>query len=85
MRQKTTLIVLVLNIIYSNQSKTVGKNTIKNWFDQVKLPSFTCPHIKNENFRMQNDTTPLVQVIDCTEPNAIYQYDYKVITNFLSN
>ena len=75
-----TIIFLALNIIYSIQSETIGKNTLKNWFNQVKLPSFSCPHIKNnENFGMQNDATPLVQVVDCSEPDAIYQYDYKVI------
>ena len=80
--QKTLIIVLALNMIYSNQSKREGnKNTSKKWFNQVKLPSFTSPYAQNnEKFHsMQNDTTPLVQVIDCDEPNAIYQYDYKVI------
>ena len=79
--QKTLIIVLALNIIYSDQSKREGnKNTLKKWFNQVKLPSFTCPHTQNnEKFgSMQNDTTPLVQVVDCNEPDAIYQYDYKV-------
>ena len=81
--QKTLIIVLALNIIYSDQSKREGnKNTLKKWFNQVKLPSFTCPHTQNnEKFgSMQNDTTPLVQVVDCNEPDAIYQYDYKVIS-----
>ena len=44
----------------------------------MKLPSFTCPTSKNE-IAMKNDITPLVKVVDCTEPGAIYQYDYKVI------
>ena len=87
--QKTLIIVLALNIIYSDQSKREGnKNTLKKWFNQVKLPSFTCPHTQNnEKFgSMQNDTTPLVQVVDCNESNAIYQYDYKVIliTNYFN-
>ena len=82
--QKTliVIIVLALNIIYSDQSTEGNKNTLKKWFNQVKLPSFSCLHTQNnEKFgsSMQNDTTPLVQVVDCNEPGAIYQYDYKVI------
>ena len=73
-----TLILLVFNTIYSIQYNKDGKNTLKNWFDQVKLPSFTCPIIQNE-IGMKNDVIlPLVKVVDCTEPGAIYQYDYKV-------
>ena len=82
--QKTliVIIVLALNIIYSDQSTEGNINTLRKWFNQVKLPSFTCPHTQNnEKFgSMQNDTTPLVQVVDCNEPDAIYQYDYKVIS-----
>ena len=74
-----TLILLIFNTIYSIQYNKYGKNTLKNWFDQVKLPSFTCPPIKNE-ISMKNDVIPpLVKVVDCTEPSAIYQYDYEVM------
>ena len=73
-----TLIILVFNTIYSIQYNKYGKNTLKNWFDQIKLPSYTCPTSKNE-IAMKNDITPLVKVVDYTEPGAIYQYDYKVI------
>ena len=32
------------------------------------------------NSGMKNDIIlPLVKVVDCTEPDAIYQYDYKVV------
>ena len=72
------LIFLVFNTIYSIQYNTNDKNTLKNWFDQVKSPTFTCPSIKNEaigNIRKDK----IVKVVDCTEPSAIYQYDYEVI------
>ena len=79
MWQKTLIILLVFNTIYSIQNGNKnGKSTIQNWFNKVKLPSFTCPTSKNE-IAMKNDITPLVKVVDCTEPGAIYQYDYKVI------
>ena len=74
-----TFILLIFNTIYSIQYNKYGKNTLKSWFDQVKLPSFTCPPIKNE-ISIKNDVIPpLVKVVDCTEPSAIYQYDYEVI------
>ena len=76
------LIFLVFNSIYSIQYNTSDKNTLKNWFDQVKLPTFTCPSIKNEaigNIRKDKIPPPLVKVVDCTELGAIYQYDYRVI------
>ena len=70
---------MALNLIHSNQSKALEKNTLKNWFDQGKSSTFTFPHVKNnESFGTQNNVWPLVQVIDCSEPDAIYQYDYKV-------
>ena len=35
--------------------------------------------IQNNKNCMKNDVIPpLVKVVDCTEPDAIYQYDYKV-------
>ena len=75
-----TLILLVFNTIFSIQNNKNCKSTTKNWFDKVKLPSFTSPIIENE-ICMKNDViAPLVKVVDCTEPGAIYQYDYKVIT-----
>ena len=43
-----TLIILVFNTIYSIQNDKNCKNTLKRWFDQEKLPSLTCPIIKNE-------------------------------------
>ena len=68
-----------MNVIHSNQSKTLEKNTLKKWFDELILPSFTFPHIKNnKSFGIQYNVMPLVQVIDCSQPDAIYQYDYKV-------
>ena len=75
------LISLLFNTIYSIEYNTNDKNTLKNWFDQVKSPTFTCPLIKNEEIgNMKNDKTPpLVKVVDCTELGAIYQYDYRVI------
>ena len=75
------LISLVFNTIYSIQYNTNDKNPLKNWFDQVKSPTFTCPSIKNEETRnMKNDKTPpLIKVVDCNELGAIYQYDYRVI------
>ena len=81
------LIFLVFNSIYSIQYNTSDKNTLKNWFDQVKSPTFTCPLIKNEEIgNMKTDKIPpLVKVVDCTEPGAIYQYDYKVISYLLIN
>ena len=48
----------------------------------MKLPTFTCPSIKNEaigNIRKDKIPPPLVKVVDCTKPGAIYQYDYRVI------
>ena len=81
MWHKTLIILLVFNTIYSipNGNKN-GKSGIQNWFNKVKLPSFTCPIIQNE-IGMKNDVIlPLVKVVDCTEPDAIYQYDYKVPT-----
>ena len=76
--QKTLIIPLVFNTIYSIQNNKNGKSTIRNRFNKVKLPSFTCPIIQNE-IGMKNDVIlPLVKVVDCTEPGAIYQYDYKV-------
>ena len=72
-----TLILLVFNTIFSIQNNKNCKSSIKNGFDKVKLPSFTSPVIANES--MKNDViAPLVKVVDCTEPDAIYQYDYKV-------
>ena len=76
---RRTIIFLALKLIHSNQSRTLETNTLKNWFRQVKLSTFTLPHIKNiESFGLENNVRPLVQVIDCSEPDAIYQYDYKV-------
>ena len=76
---RKTIIFLALNIIHFNQSRTLEKNTLKNWVDELKLHLFTFPHFKdNKSFGIQNNVTPLVQVIDCSEPDAIYQYDYKV-------
>ena len=80
-----TLILLIFNTIYFIQCNKNGKNTLKNWFDQVKLPSFTCPPIKNEIGMKNGVIPPLVKVVDCTEPGAIYQYDYKVIDFNLKN
>ena len=65
-----------------SNEKSVGKNTLKNWFDQVKSPTFICPSIKNEsigNIRKDKIPPPLVKVVDCAKPGAIYQYDYRVI------
>ena len=76
------LIFLVFNSIYSIQCNTSDKNTLRNWFDQMKSPTFTCPSIKNEaigNIRKDKIPPPLVKVVDCTKPGAIYQYDYRVI------
>ena len=73
-----TLIILVFNTIYSIQNDKNCKNTLKRWFDQEKLPSLTCPIIKNEIGMKDDVILPLVKVVDCTEPGAIYQYDYKV-------
>ena len=71
------LIILVFNTIFSTQNNKNCKSSIKNGFDKVKLPSFTSPIIENES--MKNDViAPLVKVVDCTEPDAIFQYDYKV-------
>ena len=80
-----TLVLLIFNIIYSIQYNKNGKNTLKNWFDQVKSPSFTCPPIKSEIGMKNDEIPPLVKVADCTEPGAIYQYDYKVIDFNLKN
>ena len=76
------LFFLVFNTIYSIQYKKNDKNTLKNWFDQVKSPTFTCPSIKNEaigNIRKDEIRPPLIKVVDCNELGAIYQYDYRVI------
>ena len=72
------LILLIFNTIYFIQCNKNGKNTLKNWFAQVKLPSFTCPPIENEIGMKNDEILPLVKVVYCTEPDAIYQYDYKV-------
>ena len=53
------------------------KNELKDWFNQVKSPSFTCPKTECQAKNDEN-TIPLVKVVECTTQGAIYEYDFKV-------
>ena len=74
-------LVLCGNILLYTKSE---QNELKDWFDQVKSPSFTCPQMECLVVKDEK-TTPLVKVIDCATPGAIYEYDFKVNVKSYNN
>ena len=60
------------------------QNELKDWFNQVKSPSFTCPQMECLVVKDEK-TIPLVKVIDCAAPGAIYEYDFKVNVKSYNN
>ena len=60
------------------------KNELKDWFNQVKSPSFTCPQTECQAVNDEN-TIPLVKVVECTTQGAIYEYDFKVNVKSYNN
>ena len=48
----------------------------KVWFNKVKSPSFNCSHM--EYLNVENKNSALVEIIDCSESGAIYEYNFKV-------
>ena len=75
------IIVLSGNILLYAKNE---QNDLKDWFNQVKSPSFTCPQPECLAVNDEN-TIPLVKVIDCMAPGAIYEYDFKVNVRSYNN
>ena len=53
---------------------------LKVWFNKVKSPSFNCSHMEYLNVEKKNSA--LVEIIDCSESGAIYEYNFKVVHTY---
>ena len=57
----------------------VNKEELRVWHTKITDPKFKCPPSnKSENNSFQGP--PLLKIVDCNEPSAIYRYNYKVHT-----
>ena len=76
---KTSFISLILIFCLINffQCSIKSKNNLNEWLKKVSSPIFNCNYTESIDEKTISDI-PLVEVVKCSEPGAIYQYDYKV-------
>ena len=72
-------LIFSFNNIYENNSHV---NQLKNWFNQIKSSKYDCKPPEIINVKNQE---PLIEVVGCDDPKAIYQYDYKVNNKYGSS
>ena len=68
-------IIVIFQINCSNEDSN-KYDKLKVWFSKVKSPSFNCSHM--EYLNVENKNSALVEIIDCSESGAIYEYNFKV-------
>ena len=56
----------------------VGKQELNDWFERVSDQKFHCTTPENVDLKSVN-SLPLLEVVDCGDPSAIYRYDIKVL------
>ena len=69
---------MVSNLIHLTFA--INFNELKNWYNSVKNPGINC--LLNDD-KLVNNTIPMVQVTDCDHSNAIVNYEFKVILQYL--
>ena len=72
-------IIFSFNNIYENNGHV---NQLKNWFNQIKSSKYDCKPPEIIDVKNQE---PLIEVVGCDDPKAIYQYDYKVNNKYGSS
>ena len=71
-------IIVIFQINCSNEDSN-KYDKLKVWFSKVKSPSFNCSHM--EYLNVENKNSALVEIIDCSESGAIFEYNFKVIVH----
>ena len=68
-------------IIVTFIAATVVANKNKDfhaWYEKITDQKFNCPAPIESELDPGNDGQPILKVVDCDDPSAIYRYDYKV-------
>ena len=71
MVSKNSFVLLTLNLF----SLVICSQKLRDWYQNVKSVSYKCK--PETNFDLK-DSVPLLQVVDCEEKGAIYNYEIKV-------
>ena len=54
------------------------QNFLKEWFEQVGSVPFECETPSDLNEDDLKNQVPVVQIVDCDNPNATLNYEFKV-------
>ena len=68
--------IFVIFKINGNEGSNSKNDKLRDWFNKVKSPSFNCP--RSKFLIEESKSLPLVEIVDCAKPGAIYEYDFKV-------
>jgi hypothetical protein len=56
----------------------IDKETLKEWYGQVNDPFHKCQKIPKVDSNTLEHIIPIVQVVNCDDPAARYDYNFKV-------
>ena len=66
---------IFLFVTFNLLSLIICSQKLRDWYQNVKSVSYKCK--PETNFDLK-DSVPLLQVVDCEEKGAIYNYEIKV-------
>ena len=68
--------LLFLFVIYA-ATFAVNQKELQNWHWNVTSKKFNCPAPEEIDLKVI-DSSPLLKIVDCGDPLAIYRYEFKV-------
>ena len=77
--------ILLLTVLFViDISLAIDKETLQDWHIKITNPEYKCPGLDNQTQFLnqiediEDDDFFILKVVDCSEPSAIFRYDYKV-------
>ena len=61
-----------------NTAFAVNQQDLHNWYTKIADQSFNCPAPKESDLKIV-DSSQLLKIVDCGEPQAVYRYEFKVL------
>ena len=56
---------------------------LHTWYQKITDQKFNCPAPVESELEPGNDGQPILKVVDCDDPSAIYRYDYRRSPHFV--
>ena len=61
-----------------NMAFAVNQKDLQNWYTKIADQSFNCPAPKESDLKIV-DSSQLLKIVDCGEPQAVYRYEFQVL------